>query len=153
MQLLPEGATTKNALPGNAPSATTGEYGQTLGAALDGGDYSSDNVNSLRSSLVQVPTEDWVQNLQWTTLYTAQILATNDQPDGLPQFMRSNAWKERKLNSALGVWAAVQNELGHLSGIHISESENGGSGAVRSVTAGYVEPDPVAWSAIASEAR
>lgn len=134
-------------------SLRAGEYGRTLVEALQRAQGTdSKDVRALRSTLTRLPAEDWVQDLELTTLYTAQLLASEDESNGLPKFMQSNGWKERKAASALGVWSALLNGPGHLSTTSRSGAEIETTGFA-GFSAGYVEPDPVAWSAIASQAR
>lgn len=129
----------------------SGEYGRTVAAAL-GKEEGSKDARNLRSTLARLPMEDWVQDVEWTSLYTAQLLAGGDKSDGLPKFMQSNGWKERKAASALGTWSAAVNGSGLLAVAGRSRVE-AETTRFSSDALGYVEPDPVAWSAIASQAR
>lgn len=130
----------------------SGASGQILAAALKPAEGSEPkDARTLRSTLARLPMEDWVQDFEWTTLYTAQLLAGNDQSNGLPKFMQSAGWKERKMRSALGAWSAAANGPGLLADAGRSAAAETTRFAAAAV--GYVEPDPVAWSAIASQAR
>lgn len=127
--------------------------GHMLAAALGskGGTQGSD----VRATLERVPAENWVKDLGWTSLYTAQAIASGVVvSDEFPRFMRGSVWNQRRVQGALGSWAAFTNEAGN-----VTLSDNGSASAAveagRSNTQveGYVEPDPVAWSAVASHAR
>lgn len=136
-----------------ARGVSAGQYGSILVEALQRAEGSESNdVRNLRSTLARLPMEDWVQDLDWTTLYTAQLIAAEEESNGLPAFMRSNGWKERKAASALGVWSAVLNGPGNVP-TSVSGTMETGSAGTAGFHAGYVEPDPAAWSAIASQAR
>lgn len=136
-----------------------GEYGRTLAAALQkevAGE--SKAVKQMRATLARLPIEEWVKDAQWTTLYTAQALAGVDAvSDGHPRFMNSDLWKERRMQGALGAWTAFSNERGILPVRSLKPQTVGVQTAPdnrnRAALAGYVEPDPVAWSVVASQAR
>jgi hypothetical protein len=101
------------------------------------------------SILAQRPVEEWVQSLQASLLYTVEpLLETPDDLNGYPRFMRGNAWRDRQLGTALGAWADFQSPIRTLP-ISVAQI-TAGSSAPAPVAAGYVEPNPEAWSRIAS---
>ena len=161
MRLLPVGSSLSNSLYARLQKNSNvrqGNYGNVLAAAL-GAEQPTDSraVKSMRTVLARIPVEEWVKDMQWTTLFTAQsFVGAGNISDGYPRFMRTDGWKERREQSALGVWTAYANERGILSidgmpgqAKHVEKP----LAADRADMVGYVEPDPAAWSAVASQAR
>ena len=85
----------------------------------------------------------WTQNLYWSWLYTLKSLFTKFA-EGYPQFMQTDSWSDKDLNTALGSWT----ELRHDTLLYAKQSyaELGGGGeqpTPPAVPKGYVEPNLV----------
>lgn len=107
------------------------------------------------ATLANRAVEERVQSLRSSMLYTVEPLlqtpggATN-YPGGYPRFMRNEGWRDRELGAALGAWADYQSPILTLA---IGRSSTGTAptrSAVDDEAAGYVEPNPEAWSRVAS---
>jgi hypothetical protein len=86
--------------------------------------------------------EEWTETLYTTWLYTFEPLL--EVPGaGYPQFMQSNAWLDKQLNTSLGSWAELKHDTILYAKQVYAELGAGGSGAPEPVLAqGYVEPVP-----------
>ena len=88
----------------------------------------------------------WNVNLYWSWLYSLRALL-QELPDGYPEFMRTQAWQRRQLQTALASWT----ELRHDTILHVKQSYPVPT-ATRLPTPppGYVEPVPVFWGRLLS---
>lgn len=90
----------------------------------------------------------WTQNLYWSWLYALRPLS--EVPgDGYPQFMRSQAWVDKQLNTSLGSWT----ELRHDTILYAKQVyAEMGAGALPPPSPeppkGYVEPVPEVYARI-----
>ncbi len=80
---------------------------------------------------------DWNRNLYWGWLYALRTLTT-PVPDGYPAFMRTTAWEDRTLNTALASWTALR----HDTILYAKQSYTPRESAVPDTPPGYVEPVP-----------
>jgi len=94
--------------------------------------------NSLLALFRSFNEADWTRNLYWAWLYALQPLLA-DCGEGYPAFMRTPAWRDKQLHTALASWA----ELRHDTILYAKQSY---TGEVTSVPEppdrGYVEPVP-----------
>lgn len=88
-------------------------------------------------------TDEWTETLYTTWLYTFYPLL--EAPgDGYPQFMQSDAWLDKQLNTSLGSWAELKHDTILYAKQVYAEMGAGGTGAPEPVLAqGYVEPAPL----------
>ena len=86
-------------------------------------------------------TEEWTETLYTTWLYTfGPLLAVPGS--GYPQFMQSEAWLDKQLNTSLGSWAELKHDT-ILYAKQVYAELGGGGGAPQPLPArGYVEPVP-----------
>jgi hypothetical protein len=86
-------------------------------------------------------TEEWTETLYTTWLYTFEpLLAVPGS--GYPQFMQSDAWLDKQLNTSLGSWAELKHDT-ILYAKQVYAELGGGGGAPQPLPArGYVEPVP-----------
>jgi hypothetical protein len=85
---------------------------------------------------------EWTRNLYWSWLWVLQSLL---QPfgEGYPSFMRTEAWQDKSLQTALASWA----QLRHDTILYVKQSlvvAEGGEETPKLVK-GYVEPNLEAW--------
>jgi hypothetical protein len=87
----------------------------------------------------KVRPEQWTANLYWSWLHALQTLL-EPAPKGFPSLMRSTAWQDRSLNTALASWA----ELRHDTILYGKQSAaECGDGEEPPFVKGYVEPNIV----------
>lgn len=94
--------------------------------------------------------QTWTQNLYWSWLYALRPML-DTPPAGYPQFMRSPAWLDKQLNTALGSWS----ELRHDTILYAKQVyAEMGAGAlpppVPEPPKGYVEPVPEVYARISA---
>lgn len=110
------------------------------------GDTSYENypeqMQKMQSWVAGLTPEEWTETLYTTWLYTFFPLL--DVPgEGMPQFMQSDAWLDKQLNTSLGSWAELKHDTILYAKQVYAELGGGGSGAPRPLLAqGYVEPVP-----------
>ncbi len=86
---------------------------------------------------------EWTRNLYWSWLWVLQSLL---QPfgEGYPSFMRTTAWQDKSLQTALASWV----QLRHDTILYVKQSltiAEGGEGEKEKLVKGYVEPNVEAW--------
>jgi hypothetical protein len=138
--------------------AALGSYGMTMMASL--GSVRAAELLGARSSYSRSggmqfgdrqQAATWLQDIDRSILYTVQpLFASVDRDESYPRFMRNDAWRSRELYSALGGWADFQHAPATMAMGSVVKA-----GAVTTpggdlTTAGYVEPNPEAWSRLAS---
>jgi hypothetical protein len=92
----------------------------------------------MRARLAALPRETWSSNLYYGWLHALKAL--NETPSSTsPAFMKSAAWQDKSLWSALGSWA----QLRHDTVLFVKQSavEMGGADDERPFVKGYVEPN------------
>ena len=96
----------------------------------------AEQLNKLKNEFSQLTVQNWTQNLYWTWLFS--IKSTLEQPtENYPTFMKTEAWLDEKLNTALGSWT----ELRHDTILYAKQSYTL-LGIPPEVPPGYVEPIP-----------
>ena len=83
--------------------------------------------------------EDWNKNLYWAQLYSLKPLLVS-YPEGYPTFMRTGAWEDKELNTALASWT----ELRHDTILYAKQAYFTGAfyNLEEKPVEGYVEPVP-----------
>lgn len=107
--------------------------------------YEAENVE-LKTLVKYYNQKTWTQNLYNTWLWMLQPVL-NDKPEGYPNWMRSELWKNKELVTALSSWA----QLRHDTILYVKQSYTSatfagftsvGQGPIESKYYGYVEPNP-----------
>lgn len=97
--------------------------------------------SELKAEIDSIPIEDWFQNLYWNWLYTLRSLF-EEYGEGYQTFMKTEAWQDKNLNTALASWA----QLRHDTILYVKQSytmaEMGGGPPPPPPIVGYVEPVP-----------
>jgi len=90
-----------------------------------------------------VTKEQWTQNLYWNWLWVLKSLI---QPfgEGYPSFMRSEAWQDKSLETALASWAQLRHDTILYAKQSLTAAECGGD-EPPPPPKGYVEPNPEAF--------
>ncbi len=92
----------------------------------------SDKLDELKREFDLLSAGNWTQNLYWGWLYTIKAALISDY-EGYPTFMRTDAWLDEKLTTALGSWT----ELRHDTILYTKQSS---SFTMIETIKGYVEP-------------
>ena len=104
-------------------------------------DHYDDQLGKLRDEFAAKSESDWRRNLYWGWLW---VLKGSIQPvgKGYPSFMRSDAWLDRQLNSALASWSELRHDtILYAKQSVTAECGNGAEpGKQPPVPKGYVEP-------------
>ena len=110
-----------------------------------GKDASYDSqLAGLRKQFADFTPADWNRNLYWAWLYSLMPLL-DDFGEGYPSFMRTQAWRDKELNTALASWA----ELRHDTILFAKQSYTSGTTSMPpqpKPVVGYVEPAPAFYS-------
>ena len=110
-------------------------------------------LEDLRDKFSALTHEEWTQNLYWRWLHSLRPLLLSRPLDSLPFFMRSRAWEDKSLHTALGSWA----ELRHDTILYAKQSYTMATRTSlppRPVpTLGYVEPCPQVYSRLGEMMR
>lgn len=107
------------------------------------------NMDKLRTLIAGYDQPIWTQNLYWGWIYSLRPLL--DRPGaGYPQFMRSDAWLDKQLTTALGSWTELKRD----TILYAKQVYAEGGGAVPPPTPeppqGYVEPVPLLYARVAA---
>jgi hypothetical protein len=99
-------------------------------------------MGKVRTELDALQSDTWTENVYWSWLYALQPII--EVKDGrFPEFMRTQAWTRKDLNTALGSYT----ELKHDTILYAKQvmAEMGGAGP-EEIPHGYVEPNPEAFA-------
>jgi Tol biopolymer transport system component len=113
-------------------------------------------VEELKDKFDTMTVKDWNYNLYSSWLYSMRGLL-QELPDGYPEFVRTQAWQRRKLNTALASWT----QLRHDTILEVKQNYAPPPPAARlpdpppppPPPPGYVEPIPVFWGRLLSQTR
>ena len=147
-RMLPSALDVPAALGSSAARAILSESGADNYAGY------TQNMQKLQSYLADAPATLWSASLYGGWLNTLRPL-TEAKGEGWPQFMQSDAWAAKSLNTFLGSWT----ELKHDTVLYAKQvyAEMGGGGDLEPKDdRGYVEPEPVLYarlSALAAATR
>ena len=75
-------------------------------------DYSNYTANlaALTSKFNNLTEEEWTHSSYMAWIYSLQSLINVEYDASYPEFMRNLAWKDEKLNTALGSWAQLRHD-------------------------------------------
>ncbi len=135
-RMLPKGLDVLAAMGSERAYTLLDEMGETQYANYP------EQMEKMRTWTAGLTTEEWTETLYTTWLYTFYPLL--DVPgEGYPQFMQSDAWLDKQLNTSLGSWAELKHDTILYAKQVYAEMGAGGSGMPQPVPAqGYVEPVP-----------
>ena len=142
-RMLPKGLDVPAALGSTEAYAILQSMGET--------DYElyPENMAETREYINGLDPKAWTQDLYWNWLYTLLPL-TQAKTEGYPDFMQSQAWTRKELNTFLGSWT----ELKHDTILYVKQmyAEAGGGGEEVD-DRGYVEPNPLVFERLAALAK
>jgi hypothetical protein len=92
--------------------------------------------------------EQWRQNLYWRWLHALLPLLEERTPGGAQPFLRTSAWRDKSLQTALGSWV----ELRHDTILYAKQSYTGMSKCAMTWEegVGFVEPEPEVYERLAT---
>lgn len=107
-----------------------------------------ENMHDMQETFANYDTQTWNQNLYWSWIYS--LLPLLDPPDkGYPQFMYSDAWLDKQLNTSLGSWTELKRDTILYAKQAIVE---GGANPLMppdpEPPKGYVEPIPAVYARV-----
>jgi hypothetical protein len=76
---------------------------------FDFGNYTA-NLAALTSKFNNLTEEEWTHSSYMAWIYSLQSLTNMEYDASYPDFMRNLAWKDEKLNTALGSWAQLRHD-------------------------------------------
>jgi len=99
-------------------------------------------MTKMQQAVIGIDQAKWTQNLYWSWLYTLNGM-TGKAPQGYPDFMRTDKWAAKELNTYVASWT----ELKHDTILYSKQvmAEAGDSGPVDVDDRGYVEPNTSVW--------
>ncbi|UCE40359.1 MAG: DUF3160 domain-containing protein [Candidatus Aminicenantes bacterium] len=103
--------------------------------------YYYDQLNSLKQEFSTASPDEWKQNLYLRWLFCLLPLLEERSEDSMPNFMKSEIWMDKELQTSLGSWA----ELRHDTILYAKQSYPMMTTALPpqpELTYGYVEPYP-----------
>jgi hypothetical protein len=135
-RMLPKGLDVMAAMGSDRAYTLLDEMGET---SYENYPEQMDKMQTWTESLT---TEEWTETLYTTWLYTFYPLL--EVPgEGMPQFMQSDAWLDKQLNTSLGSWAELKHDTILYAKQVYAEMGGGGTNAPPPLLAqGYVEPVP-----------
>ncbi|MFN2178124.1 MAG: DUF3160 domain-containing protein [Candidatus Promineifilaceae bacterium] len=110
-------------------------------------------MDKMRAWVAGLSADEWTETLYNGWLYTLQPLL-EVPAEGYPQFMQSDAWLDKQLNSSLGSWAELKHDTILYAKQAYAEMGGGGYGPPLPINAtGYVEPVPEFYARLGALAR
>ncbi len=106
------------------------------------------NMNTLRTTFASYEEEVWTQNLYWAWIHSLRLLL-EPVDAGYPEFMRSAAWQDKQLQTALGSWTELKRDT-ILYAKQVYAEGSGGGPPPPVPPKGYVEPVPQLYARIAA---
>jgi hypothetical protein len=118
------------------------EMGETAYANFD------TQMSKVRGELAALQEDTWTENVYWSWLYALHPII--EVKDGrYPEFMRTQAWQRRELNTALGSFT----ELKHDTILYAKQVMAEMGGGPSEIPKGYVEPNPEAYARLQALAQ
>ena len=68
------------------------------------------NLEALKSNFQNLTEEEWTHSSYTTWMHSLQGLVNVEYSESYPEFMRTNAWQDEKLNTASGSWAQLRHD-------------------------------------------
>ncbi len=102
----------------------------------------------MRAYMESVSDSTWAGNLYYNWLYCLMPLLF-EKGEGWPPFSFTTAWADREISSSLSSWT----QLRHDTILYAKQSYTSGAPPPGALIHGYVEPNPYAWSRLASLAQ
>jgi len=125
---------------------------EALGLLEEMGENEYENFDAqmekVRAELGALQEDTWTENVYWSWLYALQpIIEVKDE--SFPEFMRTQAWTRKDLNTALGSYT----ELKHDTILYAKQVMAEMGGGPSDIPKGYIEPNPEAFARLKSLAE
>jgi hypothetical protein len=105
-------------------------------------------MEKVQTELGALQEDTWTENVYWSWLYALQpIIEVKDE--SYPEFMRTQAWARKDLNTALGSYT----ELKHDTILYAKQVMAEMGGGPSDIPKGYIEPNPEAFARLKSLAE
>ncbi|MCB8981495.1 MAG: DUF3160 domain-containing protein [Ardenticatenaceae bacterium] len=134
-RMLPKGLDVMAAMGSDRAYAILDELGETEYANYP------EQMDKMQTWVDSLTTDEWTETLYTTWLYTFEPLLA-EPGAGYPQFMQSEAWLDKQLNTSLGSWAELKHDTILYAKQVYAELGGGGGAPVPLPARGYVEPVP-----------
>jgi hypothetical protein len=102
----------------------------------------STQLSKVQGEVGKLGLDSWTQNLYWSWLYAFQAVIS-PKDERFPEFMRTQAWARKELNTSLGSWTELKHDTILYAKQVMAEM---GAGGMPSPPHGYVEPNPEAFA-------
>ncbi|MCA9953674.1 MAG: DUF3160 domain-containing protein, partial [Anaerolineales bacterium] len=134
-RMLPKGLDVMAAMGSERAYSILDELGETQYANYP------EQMDKMQTWVDGLTTDEWTETLYTTWLYTFEPLLA-EPGAGYPQFMQSEAWLDKQLNTSLGSWAELKHDTILYAKQVYAELGGGGGAPVPLPARGYVEPVP-----------
>jgi len=109
-------------------------------------------LQSLKNEFGALTAADWNRNLYWSWLYNLQPMLTEFGP-GYPTFMRTTAWQDRSLTTALASWSQLRHDTILYAKQSYTLATTTSVGPAPKPVVGYVEPVPELYNRLLALTR
>jgi hypothetical protein len=108
-----------------------------------------EQMGKVQGEIAALEMDSWTQNLYWSWLHALRSIIS-EKDSAYPAFMRTRAWTQKDLHTALGSWT----ELKHDTILYAKQAYAALTAMPPQVqVAGYVEPNPEAYARLVSLTR
>jgi hypothetical protein len=98
-------------------------------------------MEKVQGELAALQEDTWTENVYWSWLYALQPII-EAKGESYPEFMRTQAWTRKDLNTALGSYT----ELKHDTILYAKQVMAEMGGGPMDIPKGYIEPNPEAFA-------
>lgn len=110
-------------------------------------------MDQLRAAFASYPEKVWTQNLYWAWIHSLRPLLA-PVGEGYPAFMRSEAWLDKQLTTALGSWTELKRDtILYAKQVYATERGYAMEPPEPERPKGYVEPVPELYARVAGLTR
>ncbi len=111
------------------------------------------NMDKLRAAFAGYDEATWTQNLYWSWIHSLRPLL-EPLGEGYPAFMRSEAWLDKQLNTALGSWTELKRDtILYAKQVYVERGYDALQPPEPERARGYVEPVPELFARVAGLSR
>ncbi|MGB9633179.1 MAG: DUF3160 domain-containing protein, partial [Chloroflexaceae bacterium] len=111
------------------------------------------NMDALRADFAGYDEATWTQNLYWSWIHSLRPLL-EPVGEGYPAFMRSEAWLDKQLTTALGSWTELKRDtILYARQVYVERGYDALQPPEPERAKGYVEPVPELYARVAGLSR
>ncbi len=111
------------------------------------------NMDALRAAFAGYDEATWTQNLYWSWIHSLRPLL-EPVGEGYPAFMRSEAWLDKQLTTALGSWTELKRDtILYAKQVYVERGFDALEPPEPERARGYVEPVPELYARVAALSR